>query len=593
MEVAAIQTSTSSRTVNGGLTDCVGHKRVLLPCMHHRVLHILPTSLAFNVALQAAASRAWARCALTRVNSLHGPKTVKKRHEVLKNALSVSHSSRSARLHTRVASAGLVEHPLTSRQPPAPCRLIDIDPNDLREEDIRFIDTGRSDGSDILRGHFSYDRTFPVTVVGPDTLPIRGTSLLPSPRSKNSLYQNLLYLLMHGNPRHCLPALIDYHDLHPNLRSTRSYNLLIGLAIRHASVGILQWLFKSMEIDGISANLETRKLRVRWLVQSDQWDRAFELVYGFRIYNQIEQCTLDTEFPRLPSPQLNVPIPLWLELFLPIKRGFADCRWKRQSDCCADDDSSYTPADSPTNEPHDIVTHVFRYQVLMENRPSGFPEKLSDMDPRTVYHVLQLLLRTQDKTAALSLTKLYLVSLPQRLSRQRAQSCLDIIHLHLAIGTSSNGLSCFFEVHRTLVSLLKLHPSLRPTCTTVLLLLAPLRRAKRCGTIAWKLLERYKSQWGAEVEDRRVRRRVAMLAMKEGRTDIVDKVLVCEGHFEIARRAWKIEGQVLGGKERSSYKTLCRAPERKVFRRNGKEQCHWQRLKRRLQGHTAVIGSKR
>jgi len=85
--------------------------------------------------------------------------------------------------------------------------------------------------------------------------------------------------------------------------------------------------------------------------------------------------------------------------------------------------------------------------------------------------------------------------------------------------------------------------------------------------------------------DSRVRRRVIMLADKEGRTDIVEKILSHERSFKFARHLWRMERDVLGGRL-PPYKRLLRPHEGKVLRRNGKEMLAWHLLRRRSLSRT-------
>jgi hypothetical protein len=243
-------------------------------------------------------------------------------------------------------------------------------------------------------------------------------------------------------------------------------------------------------------------------------------------------------------------------------------------------------------EPHLAAMQALHQQTLMEIQ-SIAPESLAGMPPRLVYHMIRILFQSGDKENARLLTESYFANLPRVLPHRWARSCLEIIHLHLLHVSLPKALQQFYEARRILFALLKLHRGLRPMSSTLLLLLAPLRGAKRCGTIAWNVLQDFQSQFGLRVVDSRVRRKIIALASKEGRVDIVDRIMSSQQSSLPARRAWSLQMDVLGGREPSLYGRLCRAPQRKVFRRNGKEQRTWRLLRQRLLSRMIAKQSKK
>ncbi|KAM6498031.1 hypothetical protein JOM56_005979 [Amanita muscaria] len=449
---------------------------------------------------------------------------------------------------------------------------------------MSFIDPGRSDNAETWD---DWD-TVPLTAVGTRVLPVRRGSVLPPARSKNSLHQNLLYLINQSDPIPSLPALVDFHDMHPEFQSTRSHNLLIDLALRHASFGTVQWLFRSMKARGISPNAETSKLHVRWLVRTRRWSQVLNLVRKF----QPDYCRPFFK-RRSPNPsQQNFPLPIWLELFPPARPG--SVRHKAGSDGILDvEDNSPASLGSELEQPNEVALQTFCHQLLMEIKSRMVPENLLGIPPRLVYHMIRIMIQSGHQAAARSLTVSYLANLPETLSYRFARSCLELIHLHLMCGSSRKGLPQFYEASRTLFSLLKLHRGIRPTSSTLLLILGPLRNAKRCGTIAWKVLQSFRSQFGLRVVDSRVRRRIVTLASKEGRVDIIDRVTSYQLSFHHSRRSWKLEREVLGGMEPFPPRKILRAPQRKIFRRNGKEQRTWRLLNRRLLSRMVAKQSKK
>lgn len=385
--------------------------------------------------------------------------------------------------------------------------------------------------------------------------PIRPHPGLPAVKSKTSLYQNLLYLILFRRPG--LPVLLDYHDLHSRWKSTGSYNLLISTALRHSAFGTVRWLLTNMADERIPRNLETIKFRTRWLVQTGRWDQAWE------------------DWMRLSS---EVPLPIWLEFFGTRKRGsrrlISNARQKPDTHGNLIMDTGRKPPQEFSAE------HIKRHRLLLKHRPTISPHDSAKFSLRIIYHVVSSLLRI-DQDAAETLTRSYFKCLPKSLDSKMMLQCLDIIHLLIAHGSKKQGLAKFMETRKTMEELIQMHPSLRPTATTLHLLLSPLRKALRCGTIAVGVVKAFKERWGVDTENSRVRRRVVVFALKEGRLNIARRFFELEEHHNLRRKSWMHERQILGGSERSKYKKLWKSPARRIYKRDGAERRLWMHLYKR------------
>ena len=584
--------------------------------MHNCALRLLPShSSSFTALLQAAAVRAWVRTTAfsapnrnTLVAAQHGslntndpvPSTslrsvllprlyilssYKTSSVTKQNTAAVTKSpSMDARWDTvcscqrrsATASQPVSFHPGHPQRPRHRPSVTYFHVENVDDSDFPCMDPGRSYTRGVgdpnqMAHSFRSQRNKDVSNIGIpvgnhrwQTHPI---PLIPVPTTPALLYRNLLYILYYRPALPSLGALLDYHDLHPSLRSTRSYNLLIWLALRHCSFGTVRWLLSAMRADGLTSNLETWKLKVRWLVQTGSWDRAWNAVAR----SKPEFKVTDNNVSSNPT----IPLPIWLELFRTLKRGVVRGRTSV---------TSLMESDYPT-----------RYRVLMANPPSPAFRDPAYTSPRTVYSVVMMMLNTRHTTTALSLTKCYFHSLPPRMPAAWIRTCLDIIHLHIVMGSSEKGLKKFYQAWRTMTTLIALHPALRPTSTTLFLLLGPLQQAKRCGTVAWSILRRSRSRWGVRVEDRRVRRRVAGLAAKEGRMDIVNAILLTERVWSRKHEDWKTAEQVMGRMSMTPPPCqLLRLPAKKLFKHNGKEERRWHllkwRIKRVIQKGTGVKG---
>lgn len=374
---------------------------------------------------------------------------------------------------------------------------------------------------------------------------------LHRPVSSKQLYGNLLHLVRNRIPSPSLPALLDYHDLFPQLQSTKSYNFLISLTLRHAAFGTGRSLFSKMSAAGISPNLETQKLKTRYLVETGWW-------------HQLWKQPSRTRQPYIDSIQ-NSPLPILIEFFRVAKRGSLRRRCRS----------------SPILHSMSSREESTRLQVLLTALLKFVPEKLIDLPARVLRLLITLLLHSNQSQQALAITRSYFQQLPNILHPAHRRFCLDIIHLHLALGSAHQGLRRLYEQRRLLYSLLAHHSSFNPNSTTLYILLSGLKRSKRCGTVAWSVLRQFKKQWKKQIEDQRVRRRVISLALKEGRLDIVAKLWESEQRWRRDRMTRNLIR--LCRATRVPYKhRLLRPSTRTKFKGNGKERYIWRKLQSRI-----------
>lgn len=344
---------------------------------------------------------------------------------------------------------------------------------------------------------------------------------LPPVTSAHSLYRNVL-LLLSARRRPSFTAVVDYHEIHTRFRSTKSYNLLMSHALRNASYGTVLWILKSMAELSLRPNKETEKLKLRWLMQMGLRDDAWRFA--------VQRSD-------------KIPEHIWLELFRTSKRG-----------------ANRRLASAESNEPL-TTDHLI---TLLKHRPlpqdGCFPS-------RVVFVILQAFMRVDRFDSAYRLAVSYLGNLPQDLSHRTRRGCLDIIHLFICHRSDTRGLRLLHHRHRTMLSLCSLHPQLRPNCTTLFILLGALRRSSHCGTHALAFVTSFKRRYGPQVEDDRVRRRIACLALKEGRMDVVDMMFA----NRVAGKRRFLQQPI--GEETRGFSV--RAPFREIYRKVGRENYLW------------------
>ncbi|KAF8807319.1 hypothetical protein BYT27DRAFT_6564472 [Phlegmacium glaucopus] len=538
------------------------------------------TSSSFTLTLQIAAGRAWSRRAIAHAQpnteDTHGTTRGKKLSKPGSSFLTAG-PSRMPGAKVPSCSDAQVDGNLTACFPPTvlrgkqkqspvhiPPEGIDMTgtvpryiyfdpvmnnyeptPTDLFSEEAPIRDS--------LKDISSKDLSEYLTTVSVEPL-LPGSFLLPIPTSARSLYHNLIHILRTRKPPPTLPALIDYHLLFPKCHSTRSYNLLIFLSLRHRSFGITQSLFHEMQRRSIQNNIETYQLHVRWFIYQGFWDKAWS--YVMQLMNKF--------------PGGTIPFPIWLE-FCHTRKGRTIIR--------EDEFNQKKMIVHKLVEPSSLFSA--RRKIMNTNRPLSIPT-LKDTPPAAIRNIVQLMVKAKLRRQAIKLTEDYFKALPLQLGRRMNHRCLDIIKVHLVFnGTGKTGLPRFNAAKTLLFSLLSSNPSLRPTSDTVLFILSTLGKAKRCGTKAWNFLSFCKEKWGPEVEDRRVQRRVSKWALKEGRMDIVATILRAEAFERRSRERRLLELKVLDQK-RPRAKVLLRPSVRRIYPRNGREARLWRRLRIRI-----------
>ncbi|KAH9487016.1 hypothetical protein JR316_0001082 [Psilocybe cubensis] len=544
----------------------------------------LATSLSFATTLQLAAARAWSRRVQAnasttatqrrRVNtpssptissnesnkSLQPSPSDSKRRQY--GAISSTPITRAGSDNNRVkCSESKAPHPSSSRShtKPKPLWGDPVSNNLLYNPQLQLDPVLPKLEQNNLSPQFSSKPPLqPTHTAFADSPHFASSATPPTPESTGSLHQNLLYLLHVRRPLLSLPALLDYHAQFPNLHSTSSYNLLISLSLRHGSYGMTQQLLRRLEDANIPKNVETYKLEVRWYIGKGLWNNA---------WNYVQELMAEK---RLPSDE--IPYQIWLEF----------CRTPRARRVrrnLYDEDGQFlrTYFERLDEAPADLRK---RQKLISDNRPSNVPT-LPNTKPFAVYCLTQLLIRTGNRHRALDLAKAYFQSLPRSMDTKSALRCLDTIHALMVSCPAKNGLPRFYEARRMLVSLLKLHPSLRPNSRTIYLLLGPLQRAKKCGTIAWKTLSFYRRVWGEQVEDKRVRRRVSHLALKEGRMDVVNQMMQSEASDRYRQR--RLHEEVMAnGVDRGRPGWHIHFPPRELYPKYGRETRLWTRLRGKL-----------
>lgn len=393
------------------------------------------------------------------------------------------------------------------------------------------------------------------------------------PRTRGELLKNLR-LSLNFRPLPTLPALIDYHDSHPKLRSRFSYNFLIELSIRHAQFGSTRWLFDALAHDNLPRDFDTRILEIRFLVRTGRWETAWSQVTGLTPDEALDKPLRNG---RLPITR-EIPVEMWKELLGTTKKGAI--RRARRVRWGLDEAGNKIrlPPFEVVDDPAPGTEAYLRRQRLLNCIQPTF-EKSAPVRPQLIKYVVSWMLSDGRQSEAMALTKAYLSHLPPLLRDETAAQCMDIVHALLS-RIIDDSTSSFNKNRKILQQLLKTHPSLKPSPTTLRLILAPLKRFTNCGTIALNVIKSFRKEWGDQVIDKSVRRKVARLAEKQGRMDIVEKMM----RQEVEARTISAAAISQLSPKSEDTRGFRRPPDRELFSRLTFEVGQWSKLRLRVRG---------
>lgn len=526
--------------------------------MHHHASRLLtaiaPVTAPFSSILQAAAARAWTRRAYT-INA----RQIDKKKRKPTPYIDITHNTTTNSL----------------RDPDIPTQLVGVhpmDPDALSEYDITWRDPARAD--DIQQPDPPWVSEVLAISRPADTLPL---SHVPVPTSSKSLYQNLLRIISSGP--FSISSVLNYHFAFPRAYwSTRSFNLLISLAIQRTAFGTAGRLLTSMRSEVVPANMETWKLTVRWLVRTGRWSEAWHRVLQITEGKRFQSGTSDHRM-------MPIPFPLWLELFGSPPRGAL--RYRGGASAPGPPfrtflGSSTVLSPSPSQRQPTVAQLQMRYRALMQSLPPLTSLDYPHFRPRAALICARAIIQLGHSDEALSMTLSYLKTLPERPSRSDRLAVVDLLHLHMSSVRAKRGLSRHFAQRRVLYRLLGAHSSLRPSPATLFLLLGSLRACRKSGTLAVHYLKIFRKRWGPRMQSSMVSRRIAQLALKEGRLDIAKEMITAQKMEKKLRASWRWKQEVLGRSFPRSLSIGRRRSWHTIYCGRGAENRRWHLLIKKL-----------
>jgi hypothetical protein len=329
----------------------------------------------------------------------------------------------------------------------------------------------------------------------------------PTPNSRGSLVSALI-MLYNNVPALPFPRLVDYHNLFPEHHSTRSFNIIIGLAIKHSARPTAIRLFGQMQEEGIQKDEETIKLVLRFLVKIGNWKAAWQSV--------------KEAAERMGNPN-NIPLVFLVEFFGSPSNtvGYRLIRDPtRHGEFLV---SSNKLKEFPNPEGFAMLQAPVEYAMRHKMYRTPF---------RILFALSRRLLIIRRGDLARSVLDTFVSNFKPPVRERDLREILDLVHLHLrrqynvesdgTLGGFRHPMSIF---HRYFTNSAI---GLKPTPMSLFYLLNNLNRNSARGWRAFRVLRHMRAKWGARIENEGVRRLVAKFAIEDNRPDIAQVMLMRE-----------------------------------------------------------------
>ena len=277
-------------------------------------------------------------------------------------------------------------------------------------------------------------------------------------------------------PRRPPQELLRIHDEYPQFHSHHSFNLILDLLVNIVNPRLFQSTLARMKQDGFG-NHHTRRLLIRHLISRGQYDAAIQVaqpVAGDRM-----------------DPDIAIEL---------------------------------------------MLNSAARSSLLSLNRINidavNIPNLLSQLtqpspSPRFIHPVVQILRGLGQYQEAYDLTLQYLHLLPPNISLPARRLALDLVHENLRISpaTFTKKPPSHIIPFTSVISLLSLHPQVKPNAYTLELAMEWLRRRMNRSILALQMLSTWRRKWGPEVESTAIRRKVASFAISQHNVPIIKQMV--------------------------------------------------------------------
>ena len=331
-----------------------------------------------------------------------------------------------------------------------------------------------------------------------------------------------------------------YHARFPAFQTHQSFRAIAEIAINEAKFDAVRRIWIEMDRRGMLSDWDSLDdggvslwaVWVRWMVREGKWLEAWAKAQRWRV-----------KMAKLSDSQLaseGLPHAIWIE-FLgkaheSVDRPPSSGSGSRKRSCR----SNGEPLNAREVMEDGELGLEERYRLLMRQPPHRNHSQITNVRPRTIYTLVRARLRLWDREWSLGIIQNWFEQMGSKKAATDTKgnrACLRLLHLYLALAFPlpngrkkggpgvPRGFASVRKMETVINELVKLNPRVTPNSTTVLLLLRHLRQTSRCADNGVRLVTRYKRLYGDEVDDERVRLRLASLAIKQNNPRVFRKTL--------------------------------------------------------------------
>ena len=341
-------------------------------------------------------------------------------------------------------------------------------------------------------------------------------------------------------PTFSFETLHSYHNRFPAFQTHQSFRVLVEIAINETKFKAVRHLWVEMDRKGMLSDWDSLDdggvslwtVWVRWMVRQGKWVEAWKTIQRWR-----------AKMAKLSGSELasgGLPHAIWVEF---LGRAY---RWadrspssgssSRRQDCSIGDE----PPNAPDRAAGGDLSQEERFMLLMRQPPHRNRSQITNVRPRTIYALVRARLRLGDREWSLDVIRRWF----EQMGSEKAETdtkgnraCFRLLNLYLALAFPlpngqratgagiPKGFGSVRKMDALVKELTKLNPRVKPNSTTVLLLLRHLQPTADCADNGVRLVTRYKKLYGDEVDDGRVRLRLARLAVKQNNPTVFRKAL--------------------------------------------------------------------
>lgn len=321
----------------------------------------------------------------------------------------------------------------------------------------------------------------------------------------------------------------------------QSFRVLVEMAINETEFKAVRHLWVEMDRKGMLSDWDSLNdggvslwaVWVRWMVRQGKWVEAWKTIQRWR-----------AKMAKLSGSELaseGLPHAIWIEFLGKAhncaSRPPSSGSGSRRQECLTGDEAPNAPDRAAGGD----LGLEERFMLLMRQPPHRNRSQITNVRPRTIYTLVHARLRLGDREWSLDVIRRWFEQMGSEKGETDTKgnrACLRLLNLYLTLAFPlpngrritgagiPKGFGSVRKMDALVEELMKLNPRVKPNSTTVLLLLRHLQPTADCADNGVRLVTRYKRLYGDEVDDGRVRLRLARFAIKQNNPKVFRRALV-------------------------------------------------------------------